>query len=84
MNPNIELSQAEEHVLRHALTGGTSKVYRNYFVAGPGHTEMPQLLRLIELGFMERSHPMELLGGDAVYRCTPAGAEAVGLHLPGD
>ena len=48
--------------------------YRNHFVAGPGHSDMPIILRLIERGFMEEIlKPGFLPEGDKVFAVTAAG-----------
>ncbi|WP_018875257.1 hypothetical protein [Thioalkalivibrio sp. ALJ8] len=68
---------ADLHLLHHAL--GISdpaypdlEPYRNHFMAGPGHSDMPGLERLEDEGLMVRStHP--LAGGVWVFSATEEG-----------
>lgn len=47
--------------------------YRNHFVVGPGHADMPSLERLEEAGLMVRKRHALLNGGDRVFTVTEAG-----------
>lgn len=76
------LSEDELQVLVHTLTG-SERAYasRNYFAAGPGHPDMPTLLRLIDKGLMHLGKPIDSTGSQ-YFHCTQMGAAAVGLELP--
>lgn len=57
--------------------------YRNHFVAGPGHHDMPDLESLESLGLMARVHaPAFCEASDIVFVTTTAGAALALEHLP--
>ena len=74
---DIAKRDPELEILLHTLGLDYNKSiepYRNHFVAGPGHSDMPIILRLIERGFMaETSPPGFLPQGDRVFTVTAAG-----------
>jgi hypothetical protein len=72
----------ERKVLRHALTGstGTDEVYRNYFAAGPGHSDLTTIERLVLRGLMYVGNNVPG-AGSSYYHCTAKGARAVGLRV---
>lgn len=76
----LVLSVEEEKVLRHTLTGSNSsgEVYRNYFAASADHRNMPEIRRLLCVGFMCEGKQMPN-SGFRYYHCTEAGARAIGL-----
>lgn len=48
--------------------------YRNRFIAGDGHQDMPRIKRLIDAGFMEEAKKPEFLGkSDKLFVCTEKG-----------
>ena len=54
MSKMSQVSDNEKELLRHTLgLDRGSIVYRNHFVAGPRHDELPILEALIEKGFMQ-------------------------------
>lgn len=78
-------SQQQVELLHHTL--GLSidhrESYRNYFVAGPGHHDMPDLEALEALGLMTRSRaPKFCADGDIVFRATDAGRAVALDSLP--
>ena len=75
----VALGPCEQHVLRHALMGACRVVHRNYFAAGPQHCAQPALQRLVANGLMVACGVEEDM---TIYRCTAAGAAAVGVRLP--
>lgn len=65
------------------LNERTREPYRNHFVVGPGHHDMPDLLALEAAGLMERARrPGFLDGGDIVFRVTDAGIARALAALP--
>lgn len=76
---NCTITEQERDVMRHALTGGTSSVYRNVFAAEPGHDDLPAIVRLVNMTLMRRGRSD---GAMTYYHCTALGAAAVHLHLP--
>lgn len=65
-------------ILKHALgfdRGDTE--YRNHFVTGPGSSDYPHCEALVSEGFMRRSGPSVLSGGDYVYSVTNKGRDAL-------
>lgn len=57
--------------------------YRNHFVAGPGHHDMPDLESLESLGFMARvKTPAFCDAGDIVFAATTVGAALALEQLP--
>ncbi|CAE6899891.1 hypothetical protein [Paraburkholderia domus] len=74
----IELLQ---HTL--GLSEQRRESYRNYFVAGHGHSDMRHLEALERSGLMERRRsPAFLADGDIVFAATDAGREAAIAALP--
>lgn len=87
-NANIELAMTEDQreLARHALgLGGKSKVsYRNHFVTGPGASDHPHWMQMVEAGLAWRREGSELSGGDDLFGLTLKGAQAAlkpGEHL---
>lgn len=69
---------ADMNNLRHMLGVGShipkrDWCYRNYFNAGPGHSDMPSIERLVSSGLAEEYRP-------EYYRATVAGMRAIGLN----
>lgn len=57
--------------------------YRDHFVAGPGHSDMPDLEALEAAGLMERRRTPALCDqSDVVFGCTAAGQSYAVEHLP--
>ena len=79
---DLKLTIAEKHVLNHSLCGSSRerKVYRNWFDADEGHSDMPHIKRLMELGLMVKGQSGGQLFG-TLYHVTAEGAAAVGLSL---
>lgn len=79
------ITPAQLHLLHHTLgvTPERRTPYRNHFVAGDGHHDMPDLLALEAAGLMKRSStPKFCEQGDIVFTCTPAGQDHAALNLP--
>ncbi len=70
-----ELTETERHVLEHATGWRTrNPLFRNHYVAGPGHHSWNELQALRTRGLMRVSRaPDELTGGDYCYSVTEAG-----------
>ncbi len=68
------LTPQQIHILKHSLgLTYTKKSYRNYFNAGPGHADMPDIQALVKLGLMEEfSMNPEIFPGK-YFRVTEAG-----------
>ncbi len=78
---NGAISEEQRRMLVHALTGGTKKVYRNYFATTPRSDAMPAITRCEQQGLMVKYRT----DGDMSYfMCTEKGAAAVKLNLPRD
>lgn len=78
-------SQQQVELLHHTLGLSIDRreSYRNYFVAGPGHHDMPDLEALEALGLMTRSRaPKFCADGDIVFRATDAGRAVALDSLP--
>lgn len=80
-----QCTQRQVELLHHTL--GLSidhrDPYRNHFVAGPGHHDMPDLEVLEALGLMARSPtPKFCADGDIVFRVTDAGRAVALDSLP--
>jgi hypothetical protein len=79
-----ELLSADFDVLLHTL--GLSdpfqeRSYRNYFVAGPGHDDIPSIKRLCAAGLMaETRQPKFLEKRDKVFSATNAGLDYAKKH----
>ncbi|QRI88698.1 hypothetical protein JQN63_20420 [Delftia lacustris] len=70
-----------QHTL--GLSEHQRRSYRNHFVAGPGHHDMPDLESLESLGLMARVHtPAFCDADDIVFVTTTAGAALALEHLP--
>lgn len=65
------------HILRHSLglnAKGHGKMYRNHYVAGPGHHSYEHLLSLVKSGHLEKGDPCNFLPkGDEVFYVTDKG-----------
>jgi hypothetical protein len=73
----MELSERHKALLRHMLgiKAGGGTPYRNCFVAGEGHTDMPVLNELLASGYVfVRDNPG---GSGYLYRATDKGRDAV-------
>lgn len=73
-----EVSQLELEILLHSLGLNHEDVrepYRNYFVAGDGHSDMPLLKSLCDKGLMRREDrtPGFLEASDGLFLVTDAG-----------
>lgn len=78
-------TQRQVELLHHTLGLSEDRrdPYRNYFVAGPGHHDMPDLEALEALGLMARSPtPKFCADGDIVFRTTDAGRALAIDSLP--
>ena len=73
----MSMTPEKLHIMRHALGLERSATsYRNHFVAGEGHADMPDILALVDAGFMaEATRPPILDESDCVFYVTPAGRE---------
>jgi hypothetical protein len=74
----VNISPDELRVLLHTL-GLTdpyrAEPYRNHFVAGIGHDDLPHLDRLCDLGLMERRRGVGMRETDMLYVATEAGQQ---------
>lgn len=86
MNPcDRAATPAQVELLHHTLGLSIDRrdSYRNYFVAGPGHHDMPDLEALEALGLMARSRaPKFCADGDIVFHATDAGRALAIDSLP--
>ncbi len=81
----IAPTQYQLGLLHHTLgvTPERREPYRNHFVAGRGHSDLPDLQVLVDAGLMERSpKPGFLAADDTVFRVTDAGRVYALRHLP--
>lgn len=76
----MKVSQEEKQILLHTLGLDREKTaYRNHFVAGPGHDELPILQSLCEKGYMIQTRaPSFCPLTDMVFSVTDTGKELVG------
>ena len=65
----ITLEQIER--LRHTL--GDETCYRNHFCADEGHTDLPDLEKLVEKGLMTKRAGRDWQGGGYVFHVTEEG-----------
>jgi hypothetical protein len=72
-----DMTETQRELARHALGLGNGRVrsYRNHFVTGPGSTDHPHWLAMVEAGYATRRAGSELTGGDDLFMLTNAGAE---------
>lgn len=78
------MTKEEQHILEHS-TGWLSRepLFRNHFVAGPGHSDYSTIEALCSRGLMRVARePSELSGGDYVFTVTDAGIDALRLASP--
>lgn len=76
----MEIKSEDMEILLHTLGLSASKeMYRNHFVAGPGHHDMPKIERLVAAGLMIQGRtPGFARSDDMVFYATDAGkAEAL-------
>lgn len=80
----MTLTPEQQHILLHTLgLDWKREPYRNYFVACPGHDDLPHLEALVAAGLMEqRRRPGFLPEDDAVFSTTDAGRELALSLLP--
>lgn len=78
----ITLAPAQRDILQHSL--GIQKrgskwtnPYRNYFCTGPGTSDFPLIMELVNLGLMRESHTIND-GKDTIYTVTNEGRELIG------
>lgn len=79
------ISDHQLHLLHHTLGLRPDRrdSYRNYFVAGAGHLDQPDLESLVAAGLMKRQKsPRFLESGDEVFSATDAGLQYAIDHLP--
>ncbi len=82
--PKITIRNADFAIMLHTL--GLTDIYReesyrNHFVAGKDHSDMPTLLRLCEVGMMREADPPRFLeSGDRVFCVTDLGKAYVAKH----
>jgi hypothetical protein len=55
---------------------------RNYFLAGAGHHDQPNLLELVAVGFMVRSAAPSWVGSGDLFRVTEAGRQYAVANMP--
>lgn len=82
---NAELSESQLHILHHTLglTPERRDSYRNHFLAGPGHHDMPDLEALEAAGFVERrGAPKFCRENDIMFFVTDAGQTVAIDNLP--
>ncbi len=74
----MKLTPRQRELARHALglNGERKSSYRNRFVAGPGHDDHPEWMRLCRKGAAERRTARAVLGGSDLFWLTRQGAEA--------
>lgn len=81
----MEITHQMLGILHHTLglRPDCREAWRNHFVAGTGHPDLP-ILRILETaGMMRRSHrPAFLAGSDTVFVCTDAGMSYAIDNLP--
>lgn len=75
--PESPLDDKSLHILRHSLglnAKGHGNMYRNHYVAGPGHHSYSHLLALVQSGHMKKGHACKFLpAGDEVFSVTEKG-----------
>ncbi|HYG43189.1 MAG TPA: hypothetical protein VEA17_09735 [Bordetella sp.] len=72
-------------ILQHALgvdRHGRGSQYRNHFVTGPGSTDYPDCMALVESGMMQRRPGSEISGGSDIFTVTETGKQYVSEHSP--
>jgi hypothetical protein len=71
------MTENQKELARHALGLPNRKrtSYRNYFFAGPGHTDYPEWVAMVEQGDAIRRSGSDLSGDDVFY-VTGKGARA--------
>lgn len=82
---NAQATAYQLELLQHTLglSEERRESYRNYFVAGSGHSDMRHLEALERAGLMERRRsPKFLVDGDIVFAATDAGRDAAVAALP--
>ena len=66
-------------ILHHTLgitRPGVAKPYRNHFVAGEGHADMPEIERLVEAGLMKQAPAPAFAGqGGKLFVVTEKGVQ---------
>jgi hypothetical protein len=73
------------HILQHSLgldRHGQGNQYRNRFVTGPGSTDFPKCVELVEAGYMKDCGPQEMMRGDHYFMVTEAGKTVVAKESP--
>ena len=76
----MPLTKNQIHLLEHSLGGkDPKKWYRNYFMASPGHSDLPDLEKLESEGFMKRhNRPIAFCDDESIlFRVTEAGKKVV-------
>jgi hypothetical protein len=79
------MRDASLNVLQHALgldQFGIGSMYRNHYVAGPGHHSWDLCVAHVEAGRMEQHAPRELFGGDHCFTVTESGIAFVRANSP--
>jgi hypothetical protein len=78
------MNEKQIELARHALglNGKARCSYRNYFSAGPGHSDYLDWLAMVEVGDARRRESVKGFGGDDLFHLTKAGAEKA--LLPGE
>lgn len=74
----MTITEKHRKLLRHTLGLDQSATpYRNRFVAGDGHSDMPLIRDLVDWGYMaERKLPNWCSEGDRLFMATEAGKQA--------
>lgn len=79
------VTQERLHILQHALgldRYGQGNSYRSHFVTGPGTTDYPACMELVEGGLMVRRPPSALTGGGDCFIVTDTGRQYVRDNSP--
>lgn len=71
----MKLTQKQYEVLRHTLTGGSGKEYRNRYCCGPGHDGYDACEQMVSAGLMWKREPCEVMP-EPTFHATLQGVEA--------
>jgi hypothetical protein len=72
------MSPEQTNLARHALglDGKRKQSYRNHFVTGPGSSDHPIWMQMVDAGLAWRRRGSQLTGGDDLFGLTTTGARA--------
>lgn len=78
MGRPLKLTTAQRELARHALglTNGRTQSFRNRFVAGVGHPDHAERIKMASKGAAGRRLGVMMFGGDDLFWLTRRGAEA--------